>query len=98
MQYNNGYIHEVLYENNMAEGSNSGNENPFSFKTFVKSKQETKSTTSKIKQDKQKSKSSPVSLRKRDSSKDERPFPEVNRQGKLQNFILFSVNPRVSNR
>ena len=67
----------------MADKDSSSKENPFSFKAFVKSKQETETTTSKIKKDKHKSRSSPASVRKRDSSTDEPPFPEVSRQGEL---------------
>lgn len=67
----------------MADKDSSNKENPFSFKTFVKSKQETETTTSKIKKDKHKSKNSPASVRKRDSYTDEPPFPEVSRQGEL---------------
>ena len=56
------------------EEENSGN--PFSFKTFVKSKQETKGPKNKKKQEKQSSKN--LSLpRKGEIMTDESPFPEV---------------------
>ena len=78
----------------MAEegGSNRSNDshsrnNPFSFKTFVKSKQETNSPKTKKKQDKLDSKASALNQRKRDNLKDEAPFPEINKQGKI-NFHL----------
>ncbi|KAJ7381487.1 Serologically defined colon cancer antigen 3 [Desmophyllum pertusum] len=71
----------------MAEegGSNRSNDshsrnNPFSFKTFVKSKQETNSPKTKKKQDKLDSKASALNQRKRDNLKDEAPFPEINKQ------------------
>jgi len=67
----------------MAEGERS--DNPFSFKTFVKSKQETKDVNIKKKQDKQ------HNSRKGEICSDESPFPEVtankpvhSQQGKLQ--------------
>lgn len=61
----------------MAEaGENSGN--PFSFKTFVKSKKETKSPKIKKNQDKQNSKDSPLNSRKGEICIEESPFPEVN--------------------
>lgn len=64
----------------MAEsGGNSGN--PFSFKTFVKSKQETKGSKQKKKQEKQNLKNSPLNPRKGEISSDESPFPEVTKPG-----------------
>ena len=72
----------------MAEGGRS--DNPFSFKAFVKSKQETKDVKIKKKQDKQ------HNSRKGEICPDESPFPEVtankpvhSQQGKLQPLIIF---------
>lgn len=69
-------------ESKMAEAERSGN--PFSFKTFVKSKQETKDVKIKKKQDKQ------HNSRKGEICLDESPFPDVtdnkpvhSQQGKL---------------
>ena len=58
------------------------NDNPFSFKTFVKSKQETKGPKKKKKQEQQNSKCSPLTQRKGGISVDESPFPEVNKPSK----------------
>ena len=57
-------------------------DNPFSFKTFVKSKQETKGPKKKKKQEQQNSKCSPLTQRKGGISVDDSPFPEVKRTGK----------------
>lgn len=62
-------------ENNMAEAESK--ENPFSFKTFVKTKQDTTSTKANKAQSKQKSKDSAVNLCNKNHFKDEAPFPEV---------------------
>ena len=56
-------------------------ENPFSFKNFVKSKQETTSPKTNKAQRKQKSKESTGNLRNQNHFKDEAPFPEVNKEG-----------------
>lgn len=55
--------------------------NPFSFKTFVKSKQETKDPKHREKQEQKNSDNSPVNRRKGDNV-DESPFPDVKKQGK----------------
>ena len=67
----------------MAEAGES-KENPFSFKTFVKTKQDTTSTKANKAQGKQKSKDSPVNLRNKNHFKDEAPFPEVDKEGARQ--------------
>jgi len=69
-----------LKENNMAEAGES-KENPFSFKTFVKTKQDTTSPKTNKAQGKQKSKDSAVNLRNKNNFKEEAPFPEVDKQG-----------------
>ena len=58
--------------------------NPFSFKTFVKSKQETKGPKKKKQEQQTTSKCSPLTQRKEEISVDESPFPEVNKPGKLK--------------
>jgi len=82
----------------MAEAGES-KENPFSFKTFVKTKQDTTSSKTKKAQGKQKSKDSAENLRNKNHFKDEAPFPEVDKEGtydKLnhisQLFTSFSLN------
>lgn len=68
-------------------------ENPFSFKNFVKSKQETTSPKTKKAQRKQNSKESTGNLRNQNHFKDEAPFPEVNKEGtKLTLQIFQSVH------
>lgn len=64
----------------MAEAGGS-KDNPFSFKTFVESKQETTSPKTKKAQGKQKSRDSAVNPRNKDNFKDEAPFPEVDKEG-----------------
>lgn len=65
-------------------------ENPFSFKNFVKSKQETTSPKTKKAQRKQNSKESTGNLRNQNHFKDEAPFPEVNKGGtKLTQLQIF---------
>ena len=73
----------------MAEARES-KENPFSFKTFVKSKQETTSPKTERAQGKQKSKNSAVNLHNKKHFKDEAPFPEVDRQGKFCIYFFFA--------
>ena len=67
-------------ENNMAEAGES-KENPFSFKTFVKTKQDTTSSKTNKAQGKQISKDSAVNQRNKNHFKDEAPFPEVDKEG-----------------
>lgn len=73
----------------MAE-SGGNSDNPFSFKTFVKSKQETKGSKQKKKQEKQNLKNSPLNPRKGEISSDESPFPEVTKPGNGTRFKLKS--------
>ncbi|KAL9976471.1 hypothetical protein ACROYT_G013778 [Oculina patagonica] len=83
----------------MAEGGGS-NENPFSFKKFVKSKHETKIPTTKKTQGKQTSKTSAVNQRNKDIFEDEAPFPEVNKEvdsdGGKEDLNPFSYKRFVS--
>lgn len=78
----------------MAEGGGS-NENPFSFKKFVKSKHETKIPTTKKTQGKQTSKTSAVNQRNKDIFEDEAPFPEVNKEGKDVMVFLFRCHTKI---
>jgi len=70
----------------MAEAGES-KDNPFSFKTFVKTKQETTSPKTKRAQGKQKSKDSAASLRNKNHFKDEAPFPEVDKEGTTKSYF-----------
>ena len=67
-------------------------ENPFSFKTFVKTKQDTTSTKANKAQSKQKSKDSAVNLCNKNHFKDEAPFPEVDKEG-MTNDKLNCIAP-----
>lgn len=75
-------------------------ENPFSFKTFVKTKQDTTSTKANKAQSKQKSKDSAVNLCNKNHFKDEAPFPEVDKEdedtGAREELNPFSYKRFVS--
>ena len=74
----------------MAEPGES-KDNPFSFKTFVKSKQETASPKTKRAQSKRKSKDSAVNLCNKNHLKDEAPFPEVHKEGTKSSIIFHDI-------
>ena len=75
---------------NMAEAGGS-KENPFSFKKFVKSKEETKIPKTKKTQRKQNSQVSALNAHDKVNFKDEAPFPEVNKEGRnSRTFNIFT--------
>ena len=84
-----------IYKNNMADSAEQGNsdDNPFSFKSFVKSKKDAKTPRRKQNKTNQNNERSPSSRRKKDIFEEEVPFPDVNEYEIIKSkiFQLFLV-------